>query len=400
MTSDSTTADARVVSACELLLDDLDTLTLEIARLIRVDEPYYVDYMSTRQLADAVRPNVIVGLQNVIQNEANQPTVSRRTGRQRAEHGVPLAAVLHAYRIGTRHMWHQLVRRCRPDPEASQALLGSASVLWNSLDLSAQALTTAYQDVETERLFHDSRLREAALAALFSGVTTTGQGPAEVANALRLPKVGRFVVVASDPRSMERDGSAVSVERALSSLGVRSVWRSEADSELGLVALTKTYRADRLNRYLATITTGRAGMSDVFESIVATPHAVTEALMARDAATPGTNVVMRFDEARVAALVAAAPELSTGLARDTLDKLLELPADEQTVLLDTLQAWFDAEGSAAEAGCRLHCHQNTVRYRLNKLAQLTGRDPRRPGDLTRLYLAREAVRLLPDQVRG
>nr|WP_246382223.1 helix-turn-helix domain-containing protein [Prauserella isguenensis] len=109
---------------------------------------------------------------------------------------------------------------------------------------------------------------------------------------------------------------------------------------------------------------------------------------------------MRFDEARVAALVTAAPELSTGLARDTLDKLLDLPADEQSVLLDTLQAWFDAEGSAAEAGCRLHCHQNTVRYRLNKLAQLTGRDPRNPGDLTRLYLARETVRLLPEQVRG
>lgn len=37
--------------------------------------------------------------------------------------------------------------------------------------------------------------------------------------------------------------------------------------------------------------------------------------------------------------------------------------------------------------------------RLNKLAQLSGRDLRRPGDVTRLYLALEAVRLLPDQVR-
>ncbi|GAA1210704.1 PucR family transcriptional regulator [Prauserella alba] len=400
MTGTATTADARVVTASERLLDDLDAVTLEIARLIREDEPYYVDYMSQQQLADAVRPNIISALENVIRNEANRPTVARRTGRERAEDGVPLDTVLHAYRIGTRHLWHELVRQCRADPEASQALLGSASILWNSLDLSSQALTTAYRDVETEQLFRDSRFREAALAALFSGITTTGRGLADVAAALRLPKVGRFVVVASDPQSMERSRPPVSAERALSSLGVRSVWRSEADSELGLVALTKTYRTDRLNKYLASITTGRVGVSDVFESIVATPQAVPQALMARDAATPGSNVVTRFDEARVAALVTAAPELSVGLARRTFEKVFDLPAEERDVLFDTLEAWFGAQGSAADAGNVIHCHQNTVRYRLNKLAQLTGRDPRSPVDVTRLYLALQAVRLLPEQVSG
>ncbi|GAA1248117.1 helix-turn-helix domain-containing protein [Prauserella halophila] len=400
MTGDSTTADARVVTACELLLDDLDAVTLEIAQLIRDDEPYYVDYMSRQQLADAIRPNIISSLQSMIRDEANSPTVARRTGRERAEDGVPLATVLHAYRIGTRYLWHELVRHCRPDPHASQALLGSASILWHSLDMSSEALATAYRDIETEQNFRDSRFREAALAALFSGVTTTGRGLADVAAALRLPKVGRFVVVASDPQSMEWSRSAESAERALASLGVRSVWRSEADSELGLVALTKTYRADRLNRYLASITTGRVGVSDVFESIVATPQAVTQALLARDAARPGTNVVMRFDEARVAALVTAAPELSVGLAQRTFEKVLDLPSEERGVLFDTLEAWFEAQGSAADAGNLIHCHQNTVRYRLNKLAQLTCRDPRNPVDVTRLYLALQAVRLLPEQTRG
>ncbi|KMS66373.1 PucR family transcriptional regulator [Prauserella rugosa] len=399
MTSQDTATDARVVAACETLLDDLDSLTLRMARLIREDEPYYVDYMTERQLADAIRPNVISGLQNVIQNEANRPTVARRTGRERAEHGVPLATVMHAYRIGTLHLWHELVRQCSPDPGSSQALLGSASVLWNSLDMSSQALTTAYRDVETEQLFRDSRLREAALASLFSGITTNGRGLADVAAALRLPKVGLFVVVASDPQAMEQNRPSVSVERALSSLGVRSVWRSEPDSELGLVAFTPAHRTDRLDRYLASITTGRVGVSEVFESIVATPQAVTQALLARDAVPAGSNVVMRFDEARVAALVTSVPEVSVGLARQVLGRVLELPVDEQEVLLDTLDAWFTTGGSARDAGHRLHCHQNTVRYRLNKLAQLSGRDLRRPGDVTRLYLALEAVRLLPDQVR-
>ncbi|WP_158056970.1 CdaR family transcriptional regulator [Saccharomonospora sp. CUA-673] len=110
--------------------------------------------------------------------------------------------------------------------------------------------------------------------------------------------------------------------------------------------------------------------------------------------------MLRFDQARLAALVTSVPELSVGLARQALDRVLELPVEEQDVLLETLAAWFDTDGSPADAGRRLHCHRNTVRYRLNKLAQLTGCDLRKPGDITRLYLALEAVRLLPDQVRG
>ncbi|OLT43188.1 hypothetical protein BJF85_03900 [Saccharomonospora sp. CUA-673] len=288
MTTETGT-DARVVAACEALLDDLDRLTLDMARQIREDESYYREYMTDQQLADSIRPNVISGLQNVIQNEPNRPTVARRTGRQRAAHGVPLATVMHAYRVGTLRLWQELVRQCGSDPHVSQALLTSASVLWNSFDLSSQALTTAYRDVETEQLFRDSRLREAALASLFSGITTNGRGLADVAAALRLPTVGLFVVVASDPQAMDRSRLSVSAERALSSLGVRSVWRSEPDSELGLVVLTPSYRADRLDRHLASITSGRVGVSEVFESIVATPQAVTQARTARDAAAIGSK---------------------------------------------------------------------------------------------------------------
>src|SRR5690606_26055668 len=110
---------------------------------------------------------------------------------------------------------------------------------------------------------------------------------------------------------------------------------------------------DRLDRYLASITTGRVGVSEVFESIVATPQAVTQALLARDAVPAGSNVVMRFDEARVAALVTSVPEVSVGLARQVLGRVLELPVDEQEVLLDTLDAWFTTGGSARDAGHRL-----------------------------------------------
>ncbi len=340
-----------------------------------------------------MRPNVVGLIESVMVNETTQLAAPRRTGRERAEARVPLTLVLHAYRLTALHIWDRLIQLCGEDTASSRALLDSASALWNAVDVYSQELAAAYRDVETEQLLRSARVREAALASLFSGVSTSGQGFADVTTALRLPKVGRFVVVASDSWPVEHERAPATAERALASLGVRSAWRSESDGEVGLVSLDRSHRVDRLMGYLTSLTVGRVGLSETFEAIADTPQAVTQAQLARDAATPGENVVMRFGDARVAALVAATPDLARGLAHQVLGRVLEEREDEQALLLTTLRAWFTAQGSASGAAALLHCHANTVRYRLAKLTRLTGRDLRAPSDVVHLYLAMEALRL-------
>ena len=391
----TTVTDPRIIAVCQELLDDLDAITLEIVHLIRQEEPYYDEVITLRQLFDSVRPNVVGLIQCVMANETSALTAPRSTGRNRAEQQVPLAIVLHAYRLCALHIWNSLVKRCGDDQRVSRALLDSASALWTALDVYSQELAVAYRDVETEHLIRDARLRETALVALFSGLTSAGKSFADVAGALRLPQVGTFVVVACDQPPLESDRARPSPERTLTSFGVRSVWRSETDCDLGLVALTRSYRLDRLLAHLASLGLGRVGVSEVTESILDTPAAVKQARMAREAATPGTSAVTRFEDARVAALVTAAPELATGLARQVLGPVLALDVVEQGLLLGTLRAWYDADGSAAQAGRLLHCHPNTVRYRLGKLTQLIDRDLHSPTDVAHLFLALEARRLLP-----
>ena len=41
-----------------------------------------------------------------------------------------------------------------------------------------------------------------------------------------------------------------------------------------------------------------------------------------------------------------------------------------TEYVATLQAWLEAQGDPAEAGERLGVHENTVRYRLRKMAEI------------------------------
>ncbi len=395
MSVDVARINPRITAACEHLLDGVDDIATACAGVIRREEPHYVDIMSFEDLARAVRPNIIGLVESVMVNETSLLAAPRRTGRERAQARVPLTMVLHAYRLTALYIWDQLVRLCGENTESNRALLDSASALWSAVDVYCQELAAAYRNVETEQLLRDVRVREAALASLFSGVSGTGQHFADVADALRLPKVGRFVVVASDSWRDEHERAPATAERALASLGVRSAWRSEADGEVGLVVLTHAHRVDRLMEYLTSLTVGRVGISETFEAVVDTPQAVHQARLARDTATPGEDGVMRFGEARVAALVAATPDLALGLAHQVLGAVLDQNDEERRLLVGTLRAWYDAQGSAAGAAKLLHCHPNTVRYRLTKVTQLTGRDLHVPTDVVHLYLALEATRLWP-----
>jgi DNA-binding PucR family transcriptional regulator len=64
------------------------------------------------------------------------------------------------------------------------------------------------------------------------------------------------------------------------------------------------------------------------------------------------------------------------------------------MLLATLRTWLDEDGATSSAADKLHVHRNTVRYRLHRIEELSGRSLTHPTGLTELYLALEAVRVL------
>jgi DNA-binding PucR family transcriptional regulator len=64
-------------------------------------------------------------------------------------------------------------------------------------------------------------------------------------------------------------------------------------------------------------------------------------------------------------------------------------------LLDTLEAWLDNGGSAERAANVLYVHANTVRQRLRKLEQYTGRALGDPRAAAELCIALESARRTP-----
>jgi DNA-binding PucR family transcriptional regulator len=98
--------------------------------------------------------------------------------------------------------------------------------------------------------------------------------------------------------------------------------------------------------------------------------------------------------------VAALPRMAafdylTLSARDTARRLVdpalrEFLAEDRArggVLRDTVQALAAADLQLAAAAARLRVHPNTASYRVSRIEERTGRNPRRVADLIELLVA-------------
>ncbi|AYF74024.1 PucR family transcriptional regulator [Nocardia yunnanensis] len=114
---------------------------------------------------------------------------------------------------------------------------------------------------------------------------------------------------------------------------------------------------------------------------------------ARDEAAPISLRVADIDSA-VGLLTAVPGGLQRRFAERVLGPVLDYDRRHSAGLLDTLAIFLGCEGSWRQAADRMHLHLNTVRYRIGRIEELTGRDLGRIDDRLDLYLA---VRTLAGQ---
>ncbi|MBL1085228.1 helix-turn-helix domain-containing protein [Streptomyces actinomycinicus] len=323
-------------------------------------------------------------------------TEPSETGRLRAIQGGPLPDVLRAYRLGFAEVWAVLADeagRLAVDPSV---LVPAASDAWQLADEYSDALTSAYRRAAAELVRTQERERSALTEALLTGRITDRGTLWEVAQTLGLPRKGPYVTVAAEATALGQEPLG-DVEARLAAHGIPSAWALRPDLRIGIVCLLRPDALDLTMAVLRRLATARVGVSPAFASLDGSGQALRHARLAMNSRpAQAAPRVVPFQDDPLTLVMAAAPEAAADLARTVMGPVLALGTDARAVLLDTFQSWIEAAGNATATARALHCHPNTVRYRLRKLEDLTGRSLQAPGDTAELVAALRAVRFLPD----
>lgn len=368
----------------QAMLTRLPEFAERLAQLLSQADACYreVDSSTPDELRQVCRANLERALRSFVDGDGPALDAARRTGLAQARQGIPLPAVLRAFRLGGTFVHEALLDLAGPGMITSSRSREINAGVWRAIDLYSEAATAAYDDVSAELpRAHAERLED-----LLQGRLST---PAELESAARelgLSPTGTYVVAVAE--HTERPA----IEASLRSRRWCSVWRPAADA--GIIVLDRVDDLRRLREDLATLPLA-AGLSRPVNGLGGIPDAVHRARIARRTLPAGTTGAAIFGDPPVTTLVAAAPPAAREAARSLLSGVLTLAGPERKVLLDTLLAWYAGQGSAKAAADRLFVHPNTVRYRLRRLQELTHRDLSDPVDTAELYVALQAVRLEP-----
>jgi hypothetical protein len=389
----------RSVSAAALasaLLERASQIAEEMTDRISKQVTMYGDVglIPRDDLYDSCRDNVEFVFQSLGDGRRHDLSAPRRTGRRRAIQGASLAMVQSAYRIGFSHMWDCVVAEAeRSDVVSEGELVRIASDVWGLNEVFTGEMATAYRDAMTEQIVRQDQERSALVEALVQGKVVDTATVWEAADLLGLPYQGQFVVVAAEPPTLAQQ-ALPNIEARMRARDIGSAWRLLPDLHVGVVALRSPNVLTKVLQVLRPVVKTRAGVSPVYTGLENTAQAMHLARIAMASIMPGESRLCVFDDAPVPALVTSSPTTSYRVMKNVLGPLMEIAEDERTALLKTLEAYF-AVGSVAGAGERLYCHRNTVRHRLHRIEQLTGRSVDDPLGAVELYVALQIMLRLP-----
>jgi hypothetical protein len=313
----------------------------------------------------------------------------RETGQRRAQQGVPIAVVLHAYTLGTRLLWDALVESGQTLGVAPEVLLSTGQTLWSDLDTQCQIVRERYRREELVLHGQDAARVEEVLSSLLQGRGSDPEFAAEARRVLRLDADSELLCLVWLPRQPLTSASLAS-ERLLNA-GHASHWWMHGEHAVG-IASGSADNWSRLRAVMARSVRGRVGTATCREGLTGVVAAYHHALTAATNLPPSSDGVADIVEQLPEAIVAGSPELASLLVEETIAPLLHLAGATRQALLETLGAAVRHGGSASGAAEDLVCHRNTVLYRMKRIEGLTGYSFEAPRDRLMLTLAWLAIR--------
>jgi hypothetical protein len=325
----------------------------------------------------------------------------RDVARRRVHQGVSLEVFQHAYRAALFAYWDACAEEATRLRISREASLRLARFALDAMDLVATQAAEAYVREETRLRTQSGRLARDLVERLIGG------RPVEVdrrhAAAPGLDPTGPLIVVvarverAAVPVADALQAAREAVEAAMS-LGRAHPLVAIRDSEVLLVTA-----AAAPGRRTASLAAARdrvldehdvdllCGVSAPAPGFAGVPRAYREAELAVSHASAAHPIVALADLSALDCLLIGADATTRAAIAAKGARLRALPTDELALAEATVRAFAAADLNVARAAAALHVHGNTVRYRLARIAETTGHDPRTFAGLTELVCVLETL---------
>ncbi|MGW3094858.1 PucR family transcriptional regulator [Streptomyces sp. NPDC001102] len=198
--------------------------------------------------------------------------------------------------------------------------------------------------------------------------------------------------LATGPEPSDRIAVAHTGEEAVALVPLPAVSAEHDGSETGILAeaLLQSVR-EPLSAGLDDDGRLTLGVSAAVHSAEGLRGALEEARHARRVAAARPGRVCAAGHQELASHVLLLPFVPDDVRRAftarLLDPLRDYDRRHRAELIPTLEAFLDCDGSWTRCATRLHLHVNTLRYRVGRIEQLTGRDLSRLEDKLDFFLA-------------
>ncbi|KIF05572.1 transcriptional regulator [Streptomyces sp. RSD-27] len=188
-----------------------------------------------------------------------------------------------------------------------------------------------------------------------------------------------YVVVVEWSNRTADDAFARTVSRAASAVGMRSLLTRRSDHVVLVVDDRPHARA--LHEALARETgtrSGTIGVSAPSDSVPDIPHRYQEAQRALEVRLNsreryGTTFFDELGLYRILGPGADRQELET-FVHEWLGQLIDYDARHHAAMVETLSRYFDCGGNYDETAASLAIHRSTLRYRLQRIREISGND--------------------------
>ena len=386
------------------LLADVEVLAARGLLALQAEIPAYAGQSAQflDDVIDQMRQNYTAWLRALIEGRPPTPeelAFQRGASMRRARGGFALEDYLSAYRVAQQFLWDCIVEFAEELGIDTRVVLMLAAPLMRHMDVAATHAGQAYVEFRQyglaaiakerrdllEHLLADTLPKAGPLAAAAERYALGAQTPALVAVAVPLTPV-------SDRDATELASATFARVGLQEPAGLVVIRHAEI---VAIIRLSGDRDADRICSRLeeAQDLVRREG-TPLAMGVSTVARGIGDLSQAYREAADAVRFVGR--EGGVAALTRLTPFQYLALKADeTARRLIDprisafLREDRRRggVLVETIKAYSAADLSLKSAGARLHVHTNTARYRLQRIEELTGLNPRRFEDLHALLVA-------------